>query len=461
MTSQSDLPFGSEFSPSQIDLRRVLELAKQYAGDRKGFEAAIRQAYFEHHSTSEYNRAKLANNTRLGMIAYGIIDREARLTDFGEVLYAVREDELHLYRELGRHILLHLHGTSLVQCVRDMQAADEPVTLVSLRRWLAECGIRFPSGGKHPSIMRLWLEKAGVFTRDWHVDDAVYQSLVGIPPSELDALAGLGPERRAFLKALVNMGTGEWYVSSDVARFASAVYGVNFNEKNLPKDVLYPLKQAGYIVLERGTKQPGRGAKPFLVTPSTRLVKEVIEPLFEQLDQQVAPEIRPLLRKSLQEILMDIDSKDRHIRGLALEALAFKLMRLIDLIYVGTRLRGTATGGAEVDVIFESDRLVFSRWQVQCKNTAQVSLDDVAKEVGLTHLLKSNVVVVVTTGQIGPKARSYADQVMKDSNLCVVMIDGRDIAKVAKNPVSFIEILHREAKQAMAIKKISVVEGHP
>jgi len=53
-----------------------------------------------------------------------------------------------------------------------------------------------------------------------------------------------------------------------------------------------------------------------------------------------------------------------------------------------------------VDLIFESARLVFSRWQIQCKNYkksgAAVRVDDVAKEVGLTHTLKSNAIIVVT-----------------------------------------------------------------
>ena len=76
-----------------------------------------------------------------------------------------------------------------------------------------------------------------------------------------------------------------------------------------------------------------------------------------------------------------------------LEALAFKIMRLLDMTYVATRLRVNQTGGAEIDLLFESARLVFFRWQIQCKNTARVLLDDVAKEVGLTHFLKSNVIV--------------------------------------------------------------------
>jgi site-specific DNA-methyltransferase (cytosine-N4-specific) len=156
----------------------------------------------------------------------------------------------------------------------------------------------------------------------------------------------------------------------------------------------------------------------------------------------------------LAEILSDLDSRDRHRAGLALEALAFKLMRLVDLSYVATRLRGAATGGAEVDLIFESSRLVYSRWQVQCKNTARVSLDDVAKEVGLTHLLKSNVIVIVSTGQIGGEARKYANKVMTDSNLCLIMVDRKDVEAIQARPAGIVDIFNREAKRAMEIKRI-------
>ena len=84
---KSDLPFGSEFSPSQIDLPTVLEFAHQYGGDWKTFENAVHKQYFKHYRSSEYNRRKLANNTKLGMQAYRIIDDSARLTGFGRQLY--------------------------------------------------------------------------------------------------------------------------------------------------------------------------------------------------------------------------------------------------------------------------------------------------------------------------------------------------------------------------------------
>jgi site-specific DNA-methyltransferase (cytosine-N4-specific) len=452
--ARSDLPFGSEFSPSQIDLAEVLDLAKKHPGDVEGFETAVRALYFEGHDTSEYNRAKLANNTKLGMIAYGLIDRKVNLTEFGKKLYELRKDDSALYREFARHILLKLHGVTLVQCVQDMQASGEKVDLVKLRQWLEERGIHFPSGGKHPSVMRLWLEKAGVFTSGWMVDEAVLKAVSGVGSEEIEVLAGLTSEQGAYLKALANLPGEGPYRSNDVAKLAAATYGVRFNEKNLPKDVLYPLEKAGYVTLERGTKAEGRGAKPFNVKPTAKLIADLVSPLLDQLEKQTGEDLRPLLRKPLTAVVEDLRSSDKHLRGLALEALAFKLMRLIDLSYVATRLRGTATGGAEVDVIFEGSRLVFSRWQVQCKNTTRVSLDDVAKEVGLTHFLKSNVIVIVSTGEIGGEARRFANKVMTDSNLCVVMIDGADLGRIEMDPPVIVDVLNREAKQAMKLKAL-------
>ena len=454
---KSDLPFGSEFTPTTMSLPRLLELAHAHNGDRKGFQQAVRQEYFESHATSDINKHKLAGNTCIAMAAYGLIDSAATLTPFGEELYEAREDDQAIHRALARHILLNLNGMNLIHCIQDMQAGAEAVDLVSLRKALEEREIHFPSGGKHPSILKLWLEKAGVFAGGWRINVAALEDVLQTKAQEIEALAGLTPEQKAYLKTLVNIGRPGPLPSNELARMATATYGTQFNEKNLPQAVLYPLAKAGFITLERGTKAAGRGAKPFMVSPTDRMVADVMNPLLEQFERQIDPKLRTLLRQPFSQILGSLGPEnDKHERGLALEALAFKLMRLIDLDYLTTRLRGVATGGAEVDVVFESSRLVFSRWQVQCKNTGRVALDDVAKEVGLTHLLKSNVVVMVSTGDIGSEARRYADKVMSDTNLCVVMVDRQDINQIAENPIAIIDVLHREAKNAMQIKALTL-----
>jgi hypothetical protein len=454
---KSDLPFGSEFSPSQIDLVRVLEIAQEHSGDWRAVEDAIGREYFDSYSTSAYNRGKLANNCKLGMIAYGVLHRDGTLTNFGQQLLSLKEAPDRMYEVFAQHILLNLKGLVVIQTVQDMQTRGERVNLRKLREWLQERGIHFPRGGKHASIMRLWLEKAGVVTStNWQIDTNRLEEIIGISGDAIDELSMFTTEQKAFLKTLSNIGETGPYWSNDMEKMASTTYGVKFDEKNLPKTVLYPLEKAGYISLGRGTKKPGRGAKPFKVSLTDKMKSELVGPVIECLESQAHADLRPMLRKPLAEILKELSAADRHIKGLALEALAFYIMRLIDLKYVATRLRGEVTGGAEVDLIFEGARLIFSRWQIQCKNTRSVSLDDVAKEVGLTFQLKSNVIMVVSTGSISSDARRYAQSVMSTTNLNIVLLDSTDLQKIANNPTYIADALHREAERAMEIKKLEL-----
>jgi site-specific DNA-methyltransferase (cytosine-N4-specific) len=459
---KSDLPFGSEFSPSQISLRELLEIVSRHLGNPHALEAEILETYFADHGAAgpdeaarDNNRGKLANNCKLGMIAYGLIDRDARFTGVGDTLFALRDDETLLYTGFARHILLNLKGMALVQCLLDMVVAGEEITLDTLRLALEERGIRFPKGGKHPSMMRLWLAKAGViFGSRWQVNTIRLREVLGVDPEDYPTLARFTPQQKAFLLALANSGVTDPQPANEVVKLASATYGVRFPDKSLPKDVLNVLEAAGYLVTTKTTS--GRGAKPFLVAPTEKVSAEILGPMLDQLKGQVEPKLLDLLAKPLSEVMREIGSEDRFVSGLALEALAFKLMRSLAMNYVATRLRATATGGAEVDLIFESARLVFSRWQVQCKNTARVPLDDVAKEVGLTHLLKSNVIVLVTTGTVGVEARRYANKVMSSSNLAIVMIERSDLDATAENPAYLVDAFRREAEHAMALKRLEM-----
>jgi site-specific DNA-methyltransferase (cytosine-N4-specific) len=457
----SSLPFGSEFSPSQIDLRQLLELIDTHEGNQPALQAAILATWFAEHGAgadpekAAKNRNTLAMNCRLGLRAYGIIDTAASFTAFGRELYVLRADDKALYERLAKHILLNLHGMALIQCIRDMAAAGDEVNLTTLREQLAERGVHYPPGGKHPSMMHLWLEKAGVFVgARWQVDDIRLQEVLGTDPHMYRQLAGFTLEQSAFLRALANSGVTEPQPANEIVKLAAASYGVKFPEKSLPKMVLNALVEAGYITATKTTE--GRGAKPFMIAPTPKLQAELIEPLFDQLKEHTDPKLLDLLRKPLADILTEMASDDRYISGLALEALAFKLMRFLDMDYMATRLRASATGGAEVDLVFQSARLVYSRWQVQCKNTAHVSLDDVAKEVGLTAFIKSNVIVIVTTGTVGGEARRYANKIMRDSNLAIVMLDGPDLQRITGNAAQIVDVFNREAQAAMKLKHLDL-----
>ena len=78
------------------------------------------------------------------------------------------------------------------------------------------------------------------------------------------------------------------------------------------------------------------------------------------------------------------------------------------------------------------------------------------RKSALTHLLKSNVVVIVTTGEIGSEARSYANKIMADSSLVVVLISGSDLKAIGERPTAIPRAFDREARHAMDLKKLEL-----
>lgn len=443
------LPFGSEFSPSQVELPALLDICKREEGNKDGIEKAIKDTFFSDKSNSV---DKLASNCRLGLKNYEIIDGNCRLTDIGNQLYENRNDD-QLYWLFAKHILLRLNGLLFISSLQDKQMAGERVTLTNMKKALETRGLTYPKGGKHPSIMRLWLEKVGLINKQWEVNQEVLNQILG-SVDNTTVLSDLDNLQIAFLKALINSGIREPQPASNIVKLAENIYGVEFPEKSLPKTVLNKLVESNLIIIQKTTH--GRGAKPFLVHLHPSVDVEVLLPMLAQLRKKLSKKLLALTRKPMVEILTDIKSQNTHISGLALEALAFKIMQILDLEYMATRLRGEQTGGAEVDLLFESSRLVYSRWQIQCKNTKTVGLDPVAKEVGLTHFLKSNVIMVVTTGKFSSTAKDYANSVMKESNLNIILLSGADLEKISKSPALIVDILNREAKHTMDIKRIEI-----
>jgi site-specific DNA-methyltransferase (cytosine-N4-specific) len=274
----------------------------------------------------------------------------------------------------------------------------------------------------------------------------LYYELLGKTELEIAALAALTDGQKAVLRMLAALGPGH-YDSSDLRKDTEKAYSIRLNEKQFPKDVLYTLRDLNYVKLDR----KGGRAWTFDVESTAKLEADVTIPLLDQLGG-LDPTLRSLLRLSLSDIIAKLDA-DRHQKGLALEALGFKLMRIVGLSYLGTRSR-PSQGRFEVDLLFDSDRLAYLRWQIQCKNTERVSLEDVAKEVGLTYSLLSNVIVILTRGVIGEDARRYATDVMRKTNLAIVLIDGTDVGKIVSDPLAIFDVLDREAASAVELKPL-------
>jgi len=435
----------------------LLEIVFSKETDGEAIASAIKDAFFSKHAAGsedpEYNRLKLAKNTRSALIDYDLLDESTwKLTPVGTKLYQIRTNPTELYDEFARHVLLNKRGLDLIDIVKTLKATGEEVTLETLATEARKRNLYLPFGSTHMSDMRAWLTKAGVFTAKDVVDDGHVKQLLGYDTGQISGLAGLSPELHSFLKALANTNEKPPIVSSKIAHIAEKLYNVRFPEKSLPR-TLEPLEQLGLLKLTKTTG--GRGAKPYLVTPTDQFNTKYLEPLLKALSGRTSLPIDQLARP-FKEIVEELRSPSKYKKGIALELVAANLARLIGLEVVGWRLRANETGGAEVDLVADNPRMAFNRWQIQCKNTRKSTLEDVAKEVGLTSHLKSNVVVVVTTGSFTKSAIDYANSINSTTNLSVILITGGELLAISRDVSQIVILLDKKANEIMVLKRAAV-----
>ncbi len=286
----------------------------------------------------------------------------------------------------------------------------------------------------------------------YEVNQLRLKEILGIGLDAIDELTQLNAAQRAFLRALTRIAEPDPFAANKVADLASTLYAVEYNHKELPKSVLFPLRDLGYIQVAKTTT--GRGAKPYEVSRTPKFRQEISGPILAAAAEKAGLVPKEVFERPLSQILADLKSPNKHVKGKALELLAIYLTRLIDLDFKGWRTRSADTGGAEVDVIVEGARLIFSRWQIQAKNTKTVRLGDVAKEVGLSlTFIYSNVVMIVTTGDFTEDAYSYARHVMKTCNLNVILLNGTELERISQDPTSIVAVLNSKAEQAMKVKE--------
>jgi hypothetical protein len=463
---KSDIVFGSEFSPAVVQLDPLLAIVEECRPDRRRLQKKVDETFFKGKGKTDDPRKTLGDNTVLSLTAYGIITRSGDAydwTDFGRSLLEQRHSPEHLSELVGRRCLLHLDGVRVLQAIRDVSEAGEKLSKLTITRRLREQGLHIPENGKHLNILRQWLEYGGILNPDhaeggeqlWQPDDARVSKLIGASLSEIDEWGSLSPAQRDFAKAFALMGV-ESASSSQIRDEAVSLFGTSFPEGGLPQSILHRLQEVGLIAWQKMTT--GRGAKAHQVTATEKLTTSFLKPLLDQIGDKLESGQRRLLRMPLPTIMADLRSSDRHKKGIALEALALYFTRRLDLEFVRWRLRSALTGGAEVDLIVEGKRLIFSRWQIQCKNSRLVSLEDLAKEVGIATAIRSSVILLITTGSIGDTVREFAKIVMQNTALHIALLGAKDMDRISKDVSNLIDILNSQAAQAMKMKRVQLGE---
>ena len=461
------VPYSQQFSPEQTPLRKLLPILRQHAGTAaKGkLREAIASAFFD----SKTDPAGLAGNTLIALRYYGIIKGE-ELTDFGQQLISLqgREDEAH--ELLAKHILLNLGGVGIVETLREMKRAGLKIELTTIPKELKERGYEASRNSSDLSGVLGWLRQAGVLKR-YDVDDARYSAVTGAASDTIEAMKGLDKSQIAFLHAMLALNVTDWTPYRDISNYAENLYAgqIGYNWKSQVITVLKPLQDAGLVEIRKPPKKDtstpeGQGGKATAVKPTPRFESEIAEPLLGALYRSAGfKEMRVIRSKSLADIVADVrQTADHNKSGHALEWLAIRLCQMLDLKFMGWRETDVdVAGGGEVDAFLEASRLIYSRWQVQCKVGA-ISMEAVAKEIGLQQISLANVILLVSTGRATKGALTYREKIIRKTNLNIIFIDGGDLNKVIKDNAALIEVLNKQAQDALRLKpSISGIKNEP
>jgi hypothetical protein len=113
-----------------------------------------------------------------------------------------------------------------------------------------------------------------------------------------------------------------------------------------------------------------------------------------------------------------------------LEKKARKILGAVGLLHRKTRKRQSK----DVDMVFGRDDFPFGAWNVRFKVCDELSLDDIATEVGIAQGNGTRVALVASTGRVNPAAKSYAAYVSNKTRFQVIVLDGQDLARMERNP---------------------------
>jgi site-specific DNA-methyltransferase (cytosine-N4-specific) len=458
--------YGDQFEQSKTPLLELLGICRDTEPDLAAMQEEIRARYFPGHGSAD-NSNKMAMNNRLSLKAYGLIqtDKERGATEYNVtslgnelIELAKTEGEKAMFRRFAVHILTNLHGLTLLRLIENIRARGEQVSLEYLGEEMNDLGIKIAPNSTYISTMIAWLAKADVVTDNgYSVNWDVVYELLKTDAELIDKLHELTLEQRFFMLSMLSLAVTDFVPSNNIAKHTRSVYSVRLTSKNLVKDILEPLEESGLIETRKTTT--GRGAKPHDIKIAEKGKNDLLLPMLENL-AEITEMTSADLNRPFEDIVSDLDHADKYVRGIALELFAVWIIRLLGLRFSKWRLRSfQATGGAEVDVMAASDKIVYSRWQMQCKNTkSKVTVDTVAKEVGLNFLTQADVIALITTGGFTGDAINYASQVTDNSRYYVILLDGEDIKRIVADRTKIVDILNVKARRVFAKKELGLTD---
>ncbi|MYB75694.1 MAG: restriction endonuclease [Chloroflexi bacterium] len=457
----SDIPVGTQFSPDLVALRPFLNVLTQHSGDRDQMLEAIWSPSVRIAPIGRDLTPRRKSLPIEAAVQYGLLEPKTHeATDLTvELLDTETDDELH--DAFARHILLSLGGLRVVETAQQMELDGRRITSDSLAECLTDQGFRVTIHNTAINSIRMWLAKAGVFPpgrhNAWKVNPLAKRRLLGMADSTIAQIAWLEEDQKAYLEALCRIDPSDWYPAASVRDLGDRILGRRLDRSNLPKSYLQPLQEAGLIEYRTGGTASGKSSH---LRTTSLFKRSILHKFVQETTRSLDPSLTAYYLRRPEDIYSELESPDKHVKGEALEAFAIRIMRLLGLRFVAWRKRAAAeTGRAEVDVLMAGTvGGVPTRWQIQCKNKpgGLVTLEDIAKEVGIALITKANQVLILANSRVTQDAREFAREVMKHTALTVMILDKDDYNTIREFPGSIGAILQEKAQVVQRVSRYGV-----
>jgi site-specific DNA-methyltransferase (cytosine-N4-specific) len=448
------LPFSKQFSASQIpSLGRFLDVVADATGDAARVQSAV-LAYLRPSADPNVKPFQtMAYNALVSATYYGLVteDRTA-LTPFGQAVRQLASDDERV-DALARHILRNLNGAEVVLGIEELKRAERRLKKDEVAAHFAAQGLASNADGTDINAITGWLRAAGLYEGDiWSaLDEALFADLAGL---KIEAVAEIADVDRVGLAILEELALAAGYASTtgEMRRLLMARGGLRVNVPNFVKAHLAPLEKLGFISVEKATS--GRGGSSARFTGTAKFENEVVQRLLERVRESGITVTGPELQVPFATLVAQLDDQDRNARGRALELFALRLLHHLGLRQIRWRTR--PTNAEEIDGSAEGEAQIHTRWQVQCKNTATLEVDDAAKEVGIAVRNRSTIILLVTTGRLSRAANDYVDGVVRYSPYTVLRLEGPDVRLLAGDESKLIDVLTREAARSRNLRSSDV-----
>jgi DNA modification methylase len=323
---------------------------------------------------------------------------------------------------------------------------------------LSKRGFRVSDSSSDFSGVLSRLRAAGV-PKDYNVDEEKYAELSGASTKTIEALKGMNIPQISFLRSMVALGIKDWTPHNQVVEHAGTLYAGQafYNSKDMDRMILEPLVKAGFVdvQIKPNSTNGAPGGKAVEIKPTEKFEKEVAEPILEPMYKAAGfSKVREIASTPLADVINQVQQKgDLKAQAKGLEILAVKICQLLDLDFIGRRETDeNVVAGGEVDAFMHSARLVYSRWQIQCKASNRITYEAIAKEVGMAEISLATVILLVSTGKMTDGADTYRKRIIGKTRLNIAVIDGESLEQIAKNPAVIGHVLKAQAEEAMQIK---------